>query len=77
MNMSQEGDKDKRVDRGYKRKRFVDPCLVMLHSFFVTCKLKRLILLTDRAYTILKKEEKLNYNKIEKWIKFGKKNIRF
>ena len=30
----------------------------------------------DQAYIILKKEEKINYNKIEKWIKFGK-NIRF
>ena len=39
---------------------------------------KRLILLIDQAYEILKKEETLNYNKIEKWIKFGKKKkIRF
>ena len=38
---------------------------------------KRLILLMDQTYTILKKEEKLDYNKIEKWIKFGKKISRF
>ena len=34
MNMSYEGDKNKRVDRGYKKKRSVDPCLVTLHPFF-------------------------------------------
>ena len=43
MNMSWEGDKDKRVDRGYKIKRSVDPCLVTLHPFLVTCtKLKKI-----------------------------------